>query len=112
VETIPPYVALQHVFGCIAQGCIAQGCIAQGCIAQGCIAQGCIAQELYRSLTHYTLHIVIRACTDNDRGGVKGSSYAARWIAAGLDRMERAGVWVVGMCIFTIQMGKAMHNYA
>eukprot|EP00983_Pelagomonas_calceolata_P118737 1160534-Pelagomonas_calceolata.AAC.6 len=33
------------------------------------------------------------ACTDNDRGGSKGSSYAARWLAAGLDRMERAGGW-------------------
>ncbi|GLI68193.1 hypothetical protein VaNZ11_012533 [Volvox africanus] len=28
-----------------------------------------------------------RACTDNDRGGTCGSSYAARWVAAGLDRL-------------------------
>lgn len=28
-----------------------------------------------------------RAPTDNDRGGVKGNSYAARWKAAGLDRL-------------------------
>ncbi|KAF5831793.1 hypothetical protein DUNSADRAFT_12579 [Dunaliella salina] len=34
---------------------------------------------------------LFRACTDNDRGGTKGSSYAARWLDAGLDRMERAG---------------------
>jgi len=41
-------------------------------------------------LKHPCMH-VRRACTDNDRGGTKGSSYAARWIDAGLDRMERAG---------------------
>lgn len=28
-----------------------------------------------------------RAATDNDRGGSGGSSYAARWDAAGLDRL-------------------------
>lgn len=28
-----------------------------------------------------------RAATDNDRGGSGGASYAARWLAAGLDRM-------------------------
>ena len=32
-----------------------------------------------------------RACTDNDRGGSGGSSYAARWISAGLDRLEVSG---------------------
>jgi beta-galactosidase len=32
-----------------------------------------------------------RACTDNDRGGSGGSSYAARWVAAGLDRLEVSG---------------------
>ncbi|KAG2489983.1 hypothetical protein HYH03_011612 [Edaphochlamys debaryana] len=32
-----------------------------------------------------------RACTDNDRGGSGGSSYAGRWVAAGLDRLETAG---------------------
>jgi beta-galactosidase len=36
-----------------------------------------------------------RASTDNDRGGSKGSSYAARWKAAGLDRMRL----VTGSCI-------------
>ncbi len=32
-----------------------------------------------------------RAATDNDRGGSGGSSHAARWVAAGLDRLEVAG---------------------
>ncbi|GFR49336.1 hypothetical protein Agub_g11298 [Astrephomene gubernaculifera] len=32
-----------------------------------------------------------RACTDNDRGGFCGGSYAARWVAAGLDRLETHG---------------------
>jgi len=32
-----------------------------------------------------------RATTDNDRGGSGGSSYAARWIAAGLDRLAVEG---------------------
>ncbi|KXZ55456.1 hypothetical protein GPECTOR_2g1005 [Gonium pectorale] len=32
-----------------------------------------------------------RPVTDNDRGGVCGGSYAARWAAAGLDRLEVAG---------------------
>lgn len=32
-----------------------------------------------------------RAATDNDRGGMCGSSYAARWAAAGLDRLEAHG---------------------
>lgn len=32
-----------------------------------------------------------RACTDNDRGGSGGFSYAARWIFAGLDRLEVSG---------------------
>ncbi|GIL52349.1 hypothetical protein Vafri_8240 [Volvox africanus] len=32
-----------------------------------------------------------RACTDNDRGGTCGSSYAARWVAAGLDRLRPYG---------------------
>jgi beta-galactosidase len=31
-----------------------------------------------------------RAATDNDRGGSGGTSYAARWVAAGLDRLEVA----------------------
>ena len=29
-----------------------------------------------------------RAATDNDRGGFKGMSFAARWKAAGLDRLQ------------------------
>jgi beta-galactosidase len=33
----------------------------------------------------------IRAPTDNDRGGSGGSSYAARWAAAGLDRLGIVG---------------------
>ncbi|KAG2426464.1 hypothetical protein HXX76_011694 [Chlamydomonas incerta] len=32
-----------------------------------------------------------RAATDNDRGGSGGSSYAGRWVAAGLDRLRVAG---------------------
>jgi hypothetical protein len=32
-----------------------------------------------------------RAATDNDRGGSQGSSYAARWVAAGLDRLQPDG---------------------
>lgn len=32
-----------------------------------------------------------RAATDNDRGGSGGTSYAARWVAAGLDRMKVSG---------------------
>ena len=32
-----------------------------------------------------------RALTDNDRGGSGGTSYGARWAAAGLDRMETSG---------------------
>lgn len=30
---------------------------------------------------------LFRAPTDNDRGGVKGQSYASRWTTAGLDRL-------------------------
>jgi len=33
----------------------------------------------------------MRAPTDNDRGGAGGSSFAARWIAAGLDRLQVTG---------------------
>lgn len=43
-----------------------------------------------------------RAPTDNDRGGSGGSSHAARWAAAGLDRLtvtsasvHRSGAWVL-----------------
>jgi beta-galactosidase len=32
-----------------------------------------------------------RASTDNDRGGSGGTSYKARWVAAGLDRLEAQG---------------------
>ncbi|GAX79960.1 hypothetical protein CEUSTIGMA_g7399.t1 [Chlamydomonas eustigma] len=32
-----------------------------------------------------------RALTDNDRGGSGGTSYAARWCSAGLDRLEVSG---------------------
>lgn len=43
-----------------------------------------------------------RAATDNDRGGSGGSSYAGRWVAAGLDRLrvagERGGVGVWLSC--------------
>ena len=35
---------------------------------------------------------LMRACTDNDRGGfMAGTSYAARWVAAGLDRLAVEG---------------------
>jgi beta-galactosidase len=34
---------------------------------------------------------LFRAPTDNDRGGSEGTSYAARWLRAGLDRLELAG---------------------
>ena len=39
-----------------------------------------------------------RAYTDNDRGGSRGTSYAARWTAAGLDRLQSTGEesWVRG----------------
>jgi beta-galactosidase len=32
-----------------------------------------------------------RPSTDNDRGGTSGSSYLARWVAAGLDRLAAGG---------------------
>ena len=35
--------------------------------------------------------VLWRALTDNDRGGSGGTSYGARWVAAGLDRMQTAG---------------------
>lgn len=38
-----------------------------------------------------------RALTDNDRGGSGGTSYGARWAAAGLDRMEVFGEQ--GVCL-------------
>ena len=42
-----------------------------------------------------------RACTDNDRGGSGGSSYAGRWVAAGLDRLgvdgESTNQWAAHM---------------
>lgn len=41
--------------------------------------------------------VLFRAATDNDRGGSGGTSYAARWAAAGLDRLVHAGahLWLV-----------------
>jgi beta-galactosidase len=41
----------------------------------------------------------MRAPTDNDRGGCGGSSYAARWAAAGLDRLGVMGKVCVFICI-------------
>ncbi|GMH38332.1 hypothetical protein BSKO_06216 [Bryopsis sp. KO-2023] len=32
-----------------------------------------------------------RAPTDNDRGGAQGTSYASRWVEAGLDRLKQEG---------------------
>jgi beta-galactosidase len=48
---------------------------------------------------------LMRATTDNDRGGSGGSSYAARWFAAGLDRLQVHGKvtdyshYAVGLCL-------------
>lgn len=38
---------------------------------------------------------LMRASTDNDRGGASGSSYMGRWVAAGLDRLQVDGPAVV-----------------
>jgi hypothetical protein len=56
-------------------------------------ATGCIAavQQGQQVLLQNMLPCFMRATTDNDRGGSGGSSYAARWSAAGLDRMEVSG---------------------
>lgn len=63
-----------------------------------------------------------RAPTDNDRGGSGGSSYAARWKAAGLDRLEvapgctleftvqPAGSVEVSSC-FVVQPGELTDEY-
>jgi beta-galactosidase len=57
---------------------------ASGCI-DGLTVGGCplLAQPLAPCL--------YRASTDNDRGGSSGTSYKARWVAAGLDRLETSG---------------------
>jgi beta-galactosidase len=54
---------------------------------------GCIAavQKGQQLLLQGMLPCFMRATTDNDRGGSGGSSYAARWAAAGLDRLEVSG---------------------
>lgn len=56
-------------------------------------ATGCL--ELFRHgdcmLLEGLSPCFIRAATDNDRGGFSGSSYAARWAAAGLDRLCVSG---------------------
>eukprot|EP00798_Chlamydomonas_sp_ICE-L_P031679 gene31679-6881_t len=39
-----------------------------------------------------------RPATDNDRGGSAGSSYLARWSAAGLDRIFREGLFFILRC--------------
>jgi len=46
---------------------------------------------------------LFRAATDNDRGGSGGTSYAARWLAAGLDRLAP----VAGSCRLRVERRSA-----
>jgi beta-galactosidase len=56
-------------------------------------ASGCISllQQGGHTLLQDVAPCFMRASTDNDRGGSGGSSYAARWVAAGLDRLAVSG---------------------
>jgi beta-galactosidase len=72
--------------------------------ASGCIERLCYALEDGASSGGSTSYSLLdeplqpcfyRACTDNDRGGSGGSSYAGRWVAAGLDRLAVDGESVV-----------------
>jgi hypothetical protein len=70
-------------------------------------ATGCITavQQGQQLLLQDMLPCFMRATTDNDRGGSGGSSYAARWAAAGLDRMEVAGEVRHLGCIVDLSVG-------
>jgi len=65
----------------------------QGLLLTVAKGTGCIAavEQQQQLLLQQMLPCFMRATTDNDRGGSGGSSYAARWAAAGLDRLEVAG---------------------
>jgi len=65
----------------------------QGLLLTVAKGTGCIAavEQQQLLLLQQMLPCFMRPTTDNDRGGSGGSSYAARWAAAGLDRLELVG---------------------
>jgi len=69
-------------------------------------ATGCITRLALRGSDLLAAPLepcLFRAATDNDRGGSGGTSYAARWLAAGLDRLAP----VAGSCRLRVERRSA-----
>ena len=75
----------------------ASGCLSS--LVTRCGGGGAVSEHAGRTMTELLASplrpCLWRALTDNDRGGSGGTSYGARWAAAGLDRMEVYGEWGV-----------------
>lgn len=74
--------------------CSSTGLAAEWDAATGCCRRLCVGGQVL--LAGPLGPCFMRATTDNDRGGSCGSSYAARWAAAGLDRLAVTGQVGVG----------------